>query len=162
MWSEKEYTGNFLKSEFTQIGDYLPLKDELNTEISNAPVAWHLDHVLLVINRVYQQMDTSDIAMFEDKFNFTRKLVFTFNSIPRGRGESPNSVRPKENVSVEEINKHLKKAKETMLLLDSLPEKAHFKHPVFGMLNRKDSKEFLKIHTNHHLEIIKDILKKKE
>ena len=88
--------------------------------------------------------------------------MFTFNSIPRGRGESPSSVRPKENVSEEEISEHLKNAKEILTLLDSLPEKAHFKHPYFGMLNRKDSKEFLKIHTNHHLDIIKDILKEKD
>lgn len=159
-WPEKELSGNFLTTEISKIEKYIDSHKVEREEVSKASVGWHLDHILLVVNSIYGQLEKSDPELYESKFNFTRKLVFTMNSIPRGRGESPNRVRPKDNISKEEILNHLGMVRKAKDKFDSLPEQSYFAHPYFGMLDRKDAKKFVKIHTNHHLKIVKDILKK--
>jgi hypothetical protein len=41
---------------------------------------------------------------------------------------------------------------------EKLDKNAHFQHPFFGILNKKETDNFLALHTKHHLMIIKDIL----
>jgi hypothetical protein len=41
---------------------------------------------------------------------------------------------------------------------EKLDKNAHFPHPFFGILNKKETDNFLALHTKHHLMIIKDIL----
>lgn len=158
-WPEKELNGNFLASEISKIEAYASSQDVVNEKVSRASVGWHLDHVLLVVNSIYKQLVASDPKLYKSKFNFTKTLVFTINGIPRGRGEAPNRVRPDENIGKKELLEHLKRAQELVGQFDSLPQKSYFAHPYFGMLDRKDAKKFVKIHTNHHLKIVKDILK---
>ena len=43
--------------------------------------------------------------------------------------------------------------------IDNLDKNAHFKHPLFGNVNKARVLTFLKAHTNHHLKIVKSILK---
>ena len=160
MQNQEEMESDFLNQELVSIESYLEHGDHMNTEVSQASVAWHLDHILLVINGIYERMHSSNVMDYERTFSFSRSLVFTTNQIPRGRAESPKSVWPKENISLDSIRNHIKLAQETISKFSSLEENAFFEHPYFGKLNRKQAKKFLKIHTNHHLKIIKDILKK--
>ena len=41
---------------------------------------------------------------------------------------------------------------------ESLDKNTHFPHPFFGILNKKETENFLVLHTKHHLMIINDIL----
>jgi hypothetical protein len=157
---QKEMDATFLDKELQEIQRYLPYRDSVNTEVSEASVAWHLDHSLITVNKIYTRLYKSDESKYKNRFNFTRTLVFTLNKIPRGRAESPKVVRPKELV-LDTIEAHYESALQNIKAFDSLPKKAHFTHPFFGMLNRRQTRKFLKIHTNHHLKIVKDILKEK-
>ena len=42
----------------------------------------------------------SNPAEYKSKFSFAKVFLFTFNKIPRGKAQAPNSVRPIENFSV--------------------------------------------------------------
>lgn len=159
--AQEKMDATFLDQELEQIEYYLPNRDSINTEVSEVSVAWHLDHILLTINKIYIRLNTSDESKYRNRFNFGRTMMFTFNKIPRGRAESPKIVRPKE-LLLDTIQAHLDQAKLNLKVYDSLPKKANFTHPYIGMLNKRQTRKFLKIHTNHHLSIIKDILKKKE
>ena len=156
--TKQELNSSFLKKEFKEIEQYLTYANQQNIEVSKVSFAWHLDHILLVIDRIYQQMDTSDVSQYRNRFNFSRTSVFTLNKITRGRAESPKIVRPEENVSLDSIKIHLESAKKRAILFDSLHKKSHFEHPYLGKLNRRQAKKFIKIHTNHHLNIIRDII----
>lgn len=156
----QEEQDDFLIQELNEIERYITYRDSLNKDVSKVPVAWHLDHMLLTINEIYKVMDTSNVENYKSRFNMGRTMMFTFNKIPRGKAESPEQVRPPKIICTDSINIHLKQARIYLKLFDSLPPKAHFKHPYIGILKRKHAKKFLKIHTNHHLEIMRDILEK--
>ena len=156
--AQKEMKTTFLDTELQQVEQYLQYRDSINKEVSAVSIAWHLDHLLLTINKIYARLEKSDETQYKNRFNFGRTMMFTFNKIPRGRAESPQVVRPNELI-LDTIKIHLEQAKLTLQKLDSVHKKAHFTHPYLGMLNRRQTKKFLKIHTNHHLKIVKDILK---
>jgi len=158
--AQEEMNATFLDKELQEIEHYLSYRDSLNLEVSKASVAWHLDHVLLTVNKIYARLYQSDASQYRNRFNFGRTMMFTFKKIPRGRAESPEVVRPKTLV-LDTIQMHLNEARLNLQVYDSLPKKAYFAHPYLGMMNRKQARKFLKIHTNHHLKIIKDILKEK-
>jgi hypothetical protein len=160
MQNQAELGSDFLVKELSTLKSYIEYQDIINPAVSEASVAWHLDHILLVINGIYQRMDSSDVHKYNRTFSFSRTLVFTTNRIPRGRAESPKSVRPKDEINLVDIQEHLKLAEQSIKKIDSLAENAFFEHPYFGKLNRKQARKFLKIHTNHHLNIVKDILRK--
>jgi len=53
----------------------------------------------------------------------------------------------------------IQKACQNIEHIISANKNAHFNHFIFGALNKNRTIRFLEIHTNHHLKIIKDILK---
>ncbi|OFY91000.1 MAG: hypothetical protein A3K10_09410, partial [Bacteroidetes bacterium RIFCSPLOWO2_12_FULL_31_6] len=133
--------------------------DATNPKISSKGVDWHIDHSLKVINGIILSLKKSNPSEYQWKFNVTRTYILIKGSIPRGKGKAPKSVVNDTTIILTDIENQLKEAKELILELDSLPKNSNFKHPYFGLLNLRMSKRFLKIHTNHHLKIIDDIIK---
>lgn len=143
-------------SEFEQrISDMMLV----NEGISKAPVGWHIEHILLATNGIIDSLVQSNPANYKWSFNFWRTLVLTTNKIPRGRGKAPSRSRPKDDFTKETLEKHILKTKRKLTELQSLDKNSYFEHPYFGQLNLKPCTKFLKIHAQHHLNIINDIIK---
>ena len=93
-------------------------------------------------------------------FNFKRFLIMSVaKKIPRGKAKAPKIVRPEGDISPETLSLSLEKVRENIKDWKSLDKNAHFPHPFFGVLNKKETEHFLVLHTKHHLMIIQDILK---
>jgi len=150
----------FMNTQLQDIAYLIQFKDRNNPTISNVSVAWHLDHSLKVINNIYRILKNSDTALRKKRFNLIRYVFFALGYIPRGRGQSPSSVLPPEKITTEDILSQLELTRENLKEFESLDPHVNFIHPIFGLLNKKQTKRFLQIHTNHHLKIIHDILKK--
>lgn len=131
------------------------------SSISKADIGWHIEHSLLVLNSITDALAKSDPIQYKRTFSFIRLLVFAFKKIPRGKGRAPEIVKPKNLVSVSNLQKHLLKTRLKLKELDELDSGSFFRHPVFGNLRLHDAKKFLLIHTKHHLAIIDDILRVK-
>jgi hypothetical protein len=131
-----------------------------NINVSSVNVAWHIDHSLKVLNGISQTALQSDPKDYKWSFNFIRILVFLKGGIPRGKGKAPDSVMPKGAITQEDLLVQFDKAKVAMEKIKTLSPKQHFKHPFFGVLNAKQTQKLLRIHTQHHLSIIKDIITK--
>ncbi|WP_147296636.1 DUF1569 domain-containing protein [Flagellimonas nanhaiensis] len=149
----------FLDEQFLQIADFIPLRDQQNAKVSAGDVAWHLDHSLKTINRIYEVLKSSNPKEYKRSFSFSRVFVFTSGIIPRGVARAPKSVRPPEIILTENLHLQLEQARENLKKFGELKDKAHFKHPYFKVLDKTQSIRFLKIHTRHHLKIVRDILK---
>ena len=85
--------------------------------------------------------------------------MFPLRYIPRGKAKAPKVVLPPNHFSAEDLFSQLKLAKKQIESTKQLPKKSYFTHHIFGMLSKKQTLYFLAMHTNHHLKIIKDILK---
>jgi hypothetical protein len=137
----------------------LPNANKINTLVSDKGIDWHIDHTLKVIIFASKALIASNPDNYKWKFNKWRFIIFLKGSIPRGKAKAPKRVTPKEIITTTEIQEQLDEAKELVVNLKNLPKKSNFEHPIFGMLKRDKSITFIGMHTQHHTNIINDILK---
>jgi hypothetical protein len=142
-----------------KLESHITVKDIRNDSVSKSDVAWQIDHSLKVINLVSKSLILSNPIHYTNQFNKWRFLLFNLNYIPRGRAKAPKMVAPPDEISKELLESQIQLAFENIEQLKVANKNAYFKHFVFGTLNKKRTIRFLKLHTNHHLKIIKDILK---
>lgn len=142
------------------IENAIPFYGQHQKMVSAKNVAWHLDHSLKVINSVCNALKTSNPLDYKSTFSFIKFYIFLRGSIPRGRATAPKSVVSNDEILKSAIESQLTSAKINLQEIKNLPANSHFKHPYFGKLSLKKSQRFLAIHTNHHLAIVNDILKK--
>jgi len=143
-----------------QIEITLPHWEKQNTTISQATIGWQLDHSLLVINGVMAQLAKSNPKDYQWRPNWKRAYFKLRQNIPRGKANAPKPVRPAEIITIEGLQTKLTLAQKNIILLQSLPNNSYFTHPYFGDLNLKAAIWFLKLHTQHHLKIVNDIINK--
>ncbi len=136
----------------------IPHCNTINQKISASNVGWHLEHILLTIDVIITTLSKSNPNDYKWKFNFMRIIVLTIKKFPRGRAKSPEIVKPKGNINDESLANHLVKTRERIKELQTLNKNNFFKHPIFGELNLKQTIRFLEVHTQHHLNIINDII----
>lgn len=136
----------------------VPMLQHENLKISKAKVGWHIQHSLMVINSIIDALKKSEQANYRWKFNLGRYYILFINKIPRGKGKAPKVVQPKDAFTKELLIESVALAKQNIHELRHLQKNHYFIHPYFGMLNLKPSIRFLQIHTQHHLNIINDIL----
>jgi hypothetical protein len=116
-------------------------------------------HSLKVIAKVIEAVKNSNPKEYQWKFNFFRSLTYTLGFFPRGKGRAPKSVLPEDHISIAMLHKEFITIRKLILELETQEPKSNFMHPYFGQLNLKQTKQFLVIHTKHHLKIIDDITK---
>ena len=151
---------SLLDLEFSTIQDYISQSDVINLNVSKVSVAWHLDHILKTINVICKSLEASDPKAYKSNFNLTRVMIYAWGDFPRGIAKAPRVVRPPEVILTDDLHRQIDQAKKSLKAVESLDEKVHFEHPYFAILDKKRSMRFLKIHTGHHLKIVRDIVKK--
>lgn len=149
-----------LPDQILQLQFHIPDYAITNAAVSSASVGWHINHCLLVYTTISDALQHSDPTLYKSSFNFKKLLVYTFKSIPRGRGKAPKTVQPQNTLLADELQLQVQKAIDKTNALTQLNPTHYFEHPYFGNLNVKETIKFLAIHSNHHLKIINDILKK--
>jgi len=143
-----------------ELESYIPHYHVSRPEVSKGSVGWHIDHTLLTLNLIIDVMKKSNPEGYRWSFNIMRILVCNTGKIPRGKAKAPDVVQPKSLITPESLQLQLAAAKEGLMTLENLHPNQYFTHPFFGDLNRKPTVRFLKIHTYHHVKIIRDIISK--
>lgn len=149
---------NKLENLITKLETNIPFFEMTNPAISAGSVGWHIEHSLLTLNGIANSLIQSDPAAYKWKFNFIRLVVLTTKKIPRGRAKSPEVVMPKGSIDQAKLMALLTETRFNCKELSFLQADKYFEHPFFGKLKSKQTISFLEIHTNHHLEIIQDIV----
>jgi hypothetical protein len=148
-----------IKNLIQELESVIPNQELLNPSISKSSVGWHIEHTLLTLNLVVNAIEKSNPKTYKWKFSFIRMLVMTTKKIPRGKAKAPKIVQPATDFDAETLKDHLEKAKINIQKLQTIDPNHYFEHPYFGHLKLKPTIRFLEIHTDHHVNIIKDIIK---
>jgi hypothetical protein len=148
-----------VKNKVQMLSEYLTQSEKVQPSISNASVGWHIEHSLLVIKQITSTVAQSDPALFKQQFNFKRFWVFLLNYFPRGKAQAPKVVMPNVELNRQSLEDSLAHTYQALDYLKDCQTYQYFMHPIFGQLNKNQTIRFLSIHTNHHLKIIKDIVK---
>lgn len=152
-----------LLSRVDELASYFHQLENVNESVSKAPVGWHVGHSFKVINSVFRSLEISEVENYRWKFSFNKFwFCFVTKKFPRGKARSPKSLLPGNHIVLNELEEQLELAKKYIQDSDGIPFNANVKHPYFGQLSKKESLAFLQIHTEHHLKIIRDILKENQ
>ena len=142
-----------------QLEQNINSSNQLNSNVSASNVGWHIEHILLTINGILIELARPKTNDFKPKFSLLKSIIFLTKTIPRGKAKAPKIVQPADLYDVVSLQNHINKTKAELQKLESIHKENYFNHPYFGGLKRDKTVLFLEIHTNHHLKIIKDILK---
>lgn len=148
---------NKLNGQLEELFTKIPQQDNVREAISKSTVGWHIEHILLTINLIIDEVKKSNPENYKSSFKLSKVLVFTMKKIPRGRARSPKVVAPKK-FDEKTLKEHLETTKMKIKDLEAISSNKYFNHPYFGNLKLEKTLTFLEIHTNHHLKIINDIL----
>jgi hypothetical protein len=155
----KTLNATVLENKLDILESYIPNCEDINTSVSKVAISWHLDHSLKVINSVVKSMKNSDPTLYVNNFRFLGKVFLKLGFFPRGKAKTPKYVMPPEVVLKSDLISQLVEAKQNIKTINHLDENTFFKHPLFGNTNKFRVIRFLDTHTNHHLKIVKSILK---
>lgn len=125
--------------------------------VSAVPVAWHIEHALLVIQKISGSLVRSDPGDYRWKFHGARTLLFTLGRFPRGRGKAPEAVQPAPAES-KDWDALFDRTRSAVRNLEGAHPGQFFVHPALGALHRKHTFILLDLHSRHHLAIIRDIV----
>lgn len=150
---------NILIPLVKELESYIALRDKKKETVSKSDVAWQIDHTLKVINLVIDSVANSNPENYKWRFNKYRTLFFMLGFFPRGKVRAPKIVRPPEKITLEDLDIQVSHVNQNLERFHSLEKNMYFSHFIFGQLNKNKTIRFLQIHTNHHLKIIRDILK---
>nr|WP_315201838.1 DUF1569 domain-containing protein [uncultured Flavobacterium sp.] len=146
-----------LKALLIELENKIQNQEMLNPLVSKSSVGWHIEHALLTMNLTIDSIQKTNPDDYRKAFNFNRLLVFVMNKIPRGKVRAPKAVQPKEDFTTESLKMHLENSKLNLEKLSALNPNAYFNHPFMGHLKLNSTIRFIKLHTHHHLNIIKEI-----
>ena len=150
-----------MTKEFEKIDNAFHHFNKANKAVSNRAVDWHLDHVLRITVGVISALKKSDSLQYKSSFNMKRLIILSTGYIPRGKVKAPKHVNKLEQIDKTEVISFFEKTRLEYTKLNEIPKNAYFEHPFLGQLNKKQTLRFLKVHTNHHLKIIDDIITSK-
>ncbi len=148
-----------IANQLEELEAFIPEYQRLNSKISSSTVGWQIDHSLRVINNVLKVMATSDPSLYRSSFNWRKIVIFFLKKIPRGKVRVPQNLMVPDEFTEEILLDALQLAKQNVALLNNLHPNCYFEHPFFGQVNVKETFSFFVIHTEHHLKIIRDILR---
>ena len=147
-----------LEELIDELESFIKDQEKVNPAISAGSTGWHIEHCLLTIDMVMEALRKSDPEQYQPKFNLWKNIVMISKRIPRGRAKAPKAVRPKNDHTIESLRQHISNTKTQLGIFDSLEKNHHFPHPYFGQMNLKQAVKFLRIHTCHHLKIMREII----
>ena len=136
----------------------VPKADLCVPAVSKWSVGMHVHHCCRAMIGVCQILSASTPPPPRSRFSLISAFIFLSGRIPRGRGRSPDTVVPNQDITQAELLALLEESERRLNDVRQLHAGTWFKHFKFGVLDRDKTAKFIRIHNQHHLRIISDIM----
>lgn len=138
--------------------------DELRatSPISAWSPAQHLDHMVKVSSALTGLILNFETPRLARGITITGRAVLALGWIPRGRGKAPERLhgthvtRDELLASLDALAAKVQRVDATHLVASRGPIAPH---PIFGGLTPRQALRFITVHNNHHMRIVRDVLR---
>ena len=131
--------------------------EKSSIEVSKATVGWHIAHSYLVIIKSCENLLSNTNRPSKNRKWLRQEVFFLLRKIPRNKIEAPDFVVPIDD-SENEIKRLYDQAMSLLLQIKQNKD-GYLSHPFLGSIKPQRVPLFLRIHTAHHLQIIREIIK---
>ena len=131
--------------------------EKSSIEVSKATVGWHIAHSYLVIIKSCENLLSNTNRPSKNPKWLRQEIFFLLRKIPRNKIEAPDFVVP-----IDDSEKEIKRLYDqaiSLLLQIKQNKGGYLSHPFLGPIKPQRVHLFLRIHTAHHLQIIREIIK---
>lgn len=133
--------------------------------VSGWSAAQHLEHLAKVNGRTFKGLRLlaeGKMPPVQGRVNLLGWLLLWMGRLPRGRAQAPAFSHPSADLSREELARSLARNRQAMAALEPflslLPHlEGRMPHQIFGMLDARQWLRFVRVHSAHHLRIIRDV-----
>ena len=133
---------------------------DVDERVSAWSPAEHIDHLLKVTKSVLDRLPSQEAL--PRGINVIGRAILALGWIPRGKGRSPERLTA-TRCTVEELQARLARVNAAVDAADAATIDAaripSVPHPRFGGLTPPQALRFITVHTEHHLKIVRDILR---
>ncbi|HYC87995.1 MAG TPA: DinB family protein [Thermoanaerobaculia bacterium] len=132
----------------------------VNERVSAWSPAEHVDHLLKVTKSILDRLPSDEAV--PRGISLLGRAVLGLRWIPRGRGRTPERLTGKQ-CTPEELRARLTRVTMAAEGVDTAAVDTaripNVPHPRFGGLTPAQALRFVTVHTEHHLKIVRDILR---
>ena len=133
--------------------------------VSGWSAAQHLEHLAKTNGRTFKGLRllaAGKLPAEPGRPNGWGLLVLHLRRFPRGRVQAPDFARPADDLSREELERSLARNRDALAALapylSALSRlEGRMLHPRLGMLNATQWLRFVRVHSTHHLKIIREV-----
>lgn len=139
-----------------------------SADVSSWSVARQVDHMLRSLERMLAAADMIRVGYDarikpDGEASLPGRLILRAGAIPRGRAQAPEEVLPEELPAVEACRERYETVLQQLAAfaphLETMRKlRGTIPHPLLGDFRAREWFRFARIHTEHHLAIVDDIL----
>ena len=155
---EVDFNGFNMANTLDRLEGFIAEAPTSNPAISAWSVGMQIHHALLATIHISQFLTDSTPGEKKQSFSVPRSLILLTGKIPRGRGKAPKRSLPNQDITAQDLDELLTRARTVLDAASQSDPACWWKHFAFGVMRRDTAIKFIHVHNRHHLSIITDII----
>ena len=148
-----------IRDRLNVLVELLPLMEVRSSEVSDWSVGQQIEHVVRATSALTVLILRNRKPDGTGEQLPIKQMLLEHGSIPRGIAQAPEVSLPGTDTSRKELEALILKCRNRTSRLSAVDVESVAPHPYLGEMNRDEILRFMVIHLDHHIGIMRDILR---